>query len=199
MVRRIMRLAEIALTLSLSVALLYAGDAKSAKTPAAPKSGFRAETLGQLGFVEKRIEDLAEAVPAEKYAWRPGEGVRSVGEVYVHFANSSYLFMGFLKVKGAKPYDPALEKSVSNKAEIAKLLKASFEDFKTAILNLTDKDLDKQTVMFGSPSTYRNVIVTTIAHMHEHLGQSIAYARVNGVVPPWTAAEEAAAAQKSAK
>ena len=152
--------------------------------------------LGQLSFVEKRIEDLAAAVPAEKYSWRPGEGVRSVSEVYLHVIGANYFFMTFVGVKPPMKMDPDMEKSNADKAEIAGKFKASFDHFRNTIIGLSDASLDKSTMMFGMTTTYRNVLVTAIAHLHEHLGQSIAYARVNGVVPPWTAAEQAEAAKK---
>jgi len=193
------RAATVALFVSLGTMIMVADDAKSEKTPAPPKSGFRAEILGQISFVEQRIEDLAAAMPDDKYSWRPGEGVRSVSEVYAHIAGANYLFMTFLGVKPPMKLEPEMDKTVRDKGEIAKMLKPSFDHFRTAVLNLSDKDLDKTTDMFGSTVTYRNVLITAIAHLHEHLGQSIAYARVNNVVPPWTAAEQAAAAKKSPK
>jgi len=169
-----------------------AEDPTATKEPAPPKAGFRAEVLGQLAFAEKRITDLAAAVPADKYSWRPAEGVRSVGEVYVHIAGSNYFFGTFLGVKPPMKMDPDMEKKVTDKAEIAKLFKPSFDHLRSVVLHLSDKDLDKTTKMFGMPSTYRNVLVTAIGHIHEHLGQSIAYARMNGVVPPWSAEQQAA-------
>ncbi len=188
-----------ALCLSLGVMIALAGGPKAEGAPPEPKTGFRAEVLGQISFVEKRIEDLAAAMPAEKYSWRPGEGVRSVGEVYMHIAGANYLFMSFLGIKPPMPMDPGMEKSVTDKSEIAEKLKSSFEFLRKGIAGLSDKDLDKTTKMFGSTTTYRNVLVTTLTHMHEHFGQSIAYARVNGIVPPWTAAEQAEAAKKGMK
>ncbi len=185
--------------LAMGVASTQAGGDKSDKTPAAPKAGFRAELLGQVSEVEKKIEDLAAAVPADKYSWRPGEGVRSVSEVYVHIIGSNYFFMTFLGIKPPMKMDPAMEKNVTDKAEIAKMFKPSFDHVRNAVLNLSDDDLEKTTEMFGNTVTYRTVLVTELTHLHEHLGQSIAYARVNNVVPPWTAAEQAAAAKKNAK
>lgn len=185
--------------LALGVTTTHAGGTKSDETPAAPKAGFRAELLGQLSDVQKKIEDLAAAVPAEKYSWRPGEGVRSVSEVYVHIIGSNYFFMTFLGVKPPMKMDPAMEKNVTDKAEIAKMFKASFDHVRNTILNLSDDDLEKTTEMFGNTVTYRDALITELTHLHEHLGQSIAYARVNNVVPPWTAAEQAAAAKKNSR
>ncbi|HMK37861.1 MAG TPA: DinB family protein [Bacteroidota bacterium] len=193
------RLGLIVLVFSLGSIAATTGNSRPSTPPDEPKQGFRAEIIGQLGFVEKRIEDLAGAMPAEKYSWRPGDGVRSVGEVYMHIVGANYLFMSFLGVKPPMKMDPGMEKSVTDKAEIAAKFKPSFEHFRKSVLELSDKDLDKSTTMFGRTTTYRNVLVTAIAHMHEHLGQSIAYARMNGVVPPWTAAEQAEAAKKDAK
>jgi uncharacterized damage-inducible protein DinB len=191
------RLGFIILCVSLGATIAFAGGPKPVNAPPDQKEGFRAEIVGQLGFVEKRIEDLAAAMPADKYSWRPGDGVRSVSEVYMHIVGANYLFMTFLGVKPPMKMDPGMESSVTDKTEIAGKLKPSFDHFRTAVLGLSDKDLDKTTDMFGRTTTYRNVLVTAIAHLHEHLGQSIAYARMNGVVPPWTAAEQAAAKKDS--
>jgi len=184
--------------IALASVMAHAGS-EGVQSKEAPKSGFRAEMLGQLQDVENKIEDLAAAVPAEKYAWRPAEGVRSISEVYMHIAGSNYFFMTFVGVKPPMKMERDLEKTVTDKAEIAKMLKPSFEHFRNTLLNLTDTDLDKTTEMFGSTVTYRNALITALSHLHEHLGQSIAYARMNGVVPPWTAAQQAAAAEKEAK
>jgi uncharacterized damage-inducible protein DinB len=175
---------------------VFAGDGKTSAQPAA---GFRAEMIGQVEDVAKKIEELADAIPAEKFSWRPGEGVRSVSEVFVHIAGSNYFFMTFIGVKPPMKMDPNMEKSVTTKDEVVKLFKPSFEHVRTAILSISDKELENTVKMFGSTVTFRNVLITQISHLHEHLGQSIAYARMNGVVPPWTAAEQAAAAKKESK
>jgi len=195
----IKRLGLIVLAVSLCSIAATTGNARPSTPPGEPKQGFRAEILGQLSFVEKRIEDLAAAMPSEKYSWRPGEGVRSVSEVYMHIVGANYMFMTFLGVKPPMKMDPGMEKSVTDKTEIAAKFKPSFDHFRNTVLGLSDKDLDKTTTMFGRTTTYRNVLVTAIAHLHEHLGQSIAYARTNGVVPPWTAAEQAEAAKKDSQ
>src|SRR6266849_10616980 len=62
----------------------------TATTAVAPTSGARAEFLDGLAYYEQRFTRLAEAIPAEKYAWRPGEGVRSIGEVYAHISAANY-------------------------------------------------------------------------------------------------------------
>ena len=193
------RLATAAFLSAMFAMTIYAGDDKSDKTPAVPKTGFRADMLMQLDDVRKKIEDLAAAVPAETYSWRPAEGVRSVSEVYMHIAGGNYFLLTFIGIKPPMKMDPGMEKSVTDKAKIAEHLKASFEHLRNSILRTSDKDLEKSTEMFGNTVTYRNALITALVHLNEHLGQSIAYARMNGVVPPWTAAEQAAAAKKDLK
>jgi uncharacterized damage-inducible protein DinB len=155
------------------------------KTPPAPKSGFRAEFLRDLDEVQKKIVDLAEAVPADKYDWRPAPGVRSISEVYMHIAGGNYVLASFV---GLKPpgYDTRSLETITDKPRVLDELKKSFANLRAAALSASDADLDKTVKMFGNDVTERAAFLNALTHLHEHLGQSIAYARVNGVVPPWT-------------
>jgi uncharacterized damage-inducible protein DinB len=171
---------------SLAFALLVAPAARAQ----APASGFRAEFLGQQDRVEKEILGLAEATPADKYGWRPAPGVRSISEVYIHIAGGNYLFLGFAGIKPPAGLDKEMEKSVTEKSKVIDELKKSFAHVRAGIAALPDADLDKPVKLFGSESTVRGVLLIAANHEHEHLGQSIAYARMNGIVPPWTAAQE---------
>jgi uncharacterized damage-inducible protein DinB len=154
-------------------------------------SGFRGEFLVQLKEVEEKVIALAEAMPQEKYIWRPMEGVRSVSEVFIHIGGANYLFPSLLGIKAPEGFSKDMEKTVTDKAKVVELLKQSFVQVRDAIMKTPDADLDKPTVMFGNQTTVRGVFFTAANHMHEHLGQAIAYARMNNVVPPWTAAEQA--------
>ena len=183
--------------LALLAAAAALAGAVSAQSPSAPKSGFRAEFLGQLDDVEKKIEGLAAAVPDSKYAWRPAEGVRSISEVYMHVAGANFHFMKFVGAKPPEGLDPAMEKTITDKAKIAEWLKKSFDHVRQTVLAMPDADLEKPTKMFGQDATFRNVLLTEGFHLHEHLGQSIAYARMNGVVPPWTEERMKKAAEKA--
>jgi len=158
---------------------------------AAPTSGLRAELVKQCNDLEKKFLDLAQAVPQEKYSWRPGEGVRSVSEVYMHVVGANYFFPSFVGVKSPAGLSRDMEKTVTEKAKVVEMLKKSFEHLRRAILSKADSELDSPAKLFGQETTVRDVLLTTVTHLHEHLGQSIAYARMNGVVPPWTAAEQA--------
>jgi len=193
----------------LAVALLIPGlvtparaQAKPAEMPAAPAAaapptGARAEFLGQVAYFEGRFTRLAEAMPAEKYTWRPGEGVRSVGEVYAHIAGANYLFMKMLNIAAPAGVDPkAIMAGGNDKAKTVEALKESFANFRKGITALGDADLDKPVDFFGQKTTQRGVFFHIAAHLGEHLGQSIAYARMNGVVPPWTAEQQKKAKEK---
>jgi uncharacterized damage-inducible protein DinB len=169
--------------------LFAAGTLSSVKAQppqnGAPKSGFRAEFLHDFDDVSKKILELAEATPASKYGWRPAPGVRSFSEVYMHIAGGNYFLATFA---GAKPqsYDTNTLEKITDKARVIEELRKSFEYLRTVAVQA---DLDKPIKMFGYDTTHRGALMTALNHLHEHLGQSIAYARMNGVVPPWSARE----------
>jgi uncharacterized damage-inducible protein DinB len=164
-----------------AAATLSAQPADGGKAP-----GFRDLFLNQLKDVETKVVGLAEAMPQEKYTWRPADGVRSISEVYMHIAGANYFLPSFMGVKPPQGLNPGMEKSVTEKAKVVETLKASFAHVRKAVTDLPDADLGKATKMFGQSTTYEGVLFLIANHMHEHLGQSIAYARTNGVVPPWS-------------
>lgn len=175
-------------------AILLASSAKGRgqsggdqKTVEAPKSGYRAEFLEEIAYYEQRYIRLAEAMPTDKYNWRPEDGVRSVGEVFLHITQANY---GIAKAYGmATPpgYDAkAASAAPGDKAKVIEGLKESFAHFRSAIVALGEGDADKPQKMFGRSTTLRGSFLLVTGHFGEHLGQSIAYARINGIVPPWT-------------
>lgn len=167
----------------------------SSGSAAAPTSGSRAEFLQEIAYYEQRFTRLADKVPADKYGWRPGEGVRSIGEVYAHVAAANY---GIARALGTQPpagVDPkAIVAAAGDKTKTLQALRDSFAHFQKAILALNDADADKPQKMFNRQTTQRGAFIMISGHTGEHLGQSIAYARMNGIVPPWT--EEAQQQQK---
>ncbi|MGB9466111.1 MAG: DinB family protein [Candidatus Acidiferrum sp.] len=170
----------------------------AATAAAAPTSGARAEFIDRLDFYEQRFTSLAQAVPAEKYTWRPGEGVRSIGEVFLHVAAANFNLPRLIGVPPPAGLDvPGLEKSTTDKAKIIQTLKDSFAHYRQGVLSLSEADVEKTVKLFGKDRTYRYVFLFCTGHLGEHLGQSIAYARSNGVVPPWT--EEQQQQQKQAQ
>lgn len=155
---------------------------------------FVQEFSGQVDFVEGRLTQLAEAVPEEDYGWRPEEGVRSVGEVYLHTAFGNYLW---ITVSGGKVPedvhfvpDPSKigewDTQTTDKKEIMAIMKKSFDVLREFAKSLTAEDLEKEVEFFNMKFSLRNFLISGLNHLHEHLGQSIAYARTNHVVPPWS-------------
>lgn len=176
------------LTVMISLAFLCGLTAQAVRAQAPPgkpdPSGFKAEAIRSLEDAEKKIVALAEAMPAEKYSWKP-EGARSVGEVFTHVAMGNYYLP---KMLGAPVPEGVTQDSLSkltDKAQIVDAVKKSYAHVKQAMLDVSD--LDKMTKIFGREGTMREAIIIMVSHNHEHLGQCIAYARMNGVVPPWTA------------
>jgi len=163
-------------------------------------SGIQAEAIANMMDAGDKIIELAGAVPPNKWGWRPGKGVRSVGEVYMHVVQGNYFLCSFL---GAKPpLAPEelkkLETAPQTPASMVKNLRDSYAFVSNTIRELPDSELDSPVTFFGRPMTKRGMLLVIAAHSHEHLGQSIAYARMNKVVPPWTAREQEMAKQKAA-
>jgi uncharacterized damage-inducible protein DinB len=181
-------------TLSLALCATLAAHLARAQggAGAAPISGFRAEFLADWDDMAKKAVSLAEAMPPEKFTWRPGEGVRSVSEIYLHIASGNFGLPQAAGIQAPAGVDPrALEHSTTDKSKVVEILKQSFAHAREAILQVSDADLEKQVKLFGQPATIRDVFYILGTHQHEHFGLCIAYARMNGVVPPWTAAREA--------
>ena len=156
--------------------------------PGAPTVGPRSEFLEEIAYYEQRYTRLAEAMPAGKYSWRPTEGVRSVGEVFTHISVANYGVARALGTALPAGYDfKAILALSSDKPKVVQALKESFAHLRQAIVALDDANADKPQDMFNRHTTLRGSFIVITGHFGEHLGQSIAYARMNGVVPPWTA------------
>jgi uncharacterized damage-inducible protein DinB len=156
-------------------------------------TGFRAEFLGQMEEVEQKFIELADAMPSEKFRWRPGKDVRSFSEVLVHVAVTNYMLPRSAGVQPPPGISADLEKRVTDRAQVRTMLKSSFEHLRKSVAGLGEQDLQREANLFGRTTTVRDVYFTAAMHMHEHLGQLIAYARINGVVPPWSSPRESRA------
>lgn len=155
------------------------------KVPGTPD--LRALTLQDLKDSEEKLTSLAEAIPADKYGWRPAEGVRSVSEIFMHVANANYFYPTFWGVQPpASVKEQDLEKSVTDKAKVVQTLKDSFAHLEKAVDRISDEQMAKSFNYFGQQMTTSALLFHVANHEHEHLGQLIAYARMNGVVPPWS-------------
>jgi uncharacterized damage-inducible protein DinB len=150
-------------------------------------TGYRSEVLAEVTIQDDKFTRLAEAIPPEKYTWRPAPDVRSFAEVFLHVGAANY---SLYKLVGTPPPTgldlKGLEKSTTDKAKIIATLKDSFAHAKKAITAMSDADLEKSMDWFGGKNTQRGILLFIVRHTAEHLGQSIAYARVVGIVPPWT-------------
>ncbi|MCW8803164.1 MAG: DinB family protein [Ignavibacteriaceae bacterium] len=152
------------------------------------------EFLGQIDFMRGRVTQLADAMPQSTYEWRPMDGVRSVSEVYLHVAFGNYIYVtvsgGTVPEEVGFVMDFSKENNwdtqTTNKAMIMEKMNKSFDILKERVAALTEEELNQEVEAFGMKMSLRNLIISMISHCHEHLGQSIAYARMNGVVPPWS-------------
>ena len=166
-----------------------------AATAAAPAPGLTADLLTDIDQLEKKVLGLARAIPADKYAWRPAQGVRSVGEVLMHVAADNYLLpssMGHaadpktgIKGDDYKAAQAFERRQLSRDSTIAEL-ERSFAHVRKSLSGTTAARLGEQVPMFGQKFTVQQAWIMTATHLHEHLGQLIAYARSNGVTPPWS-------------
>ena len=176
--------------------LLAAALALLAATPAIAQQPTLVGDLGRDATqVRRKLVGLAEAMPEGSYDWRPMEGVRSVAEVLKHVVSDNYLLGAVSgaaapEATGIKPDDYrtalAYEARSMSKAEIVTALNASFDFLGEALKATSEARLTEEISVFGSAMTGQALWLLTLTHLHEHLGQSIAYARSNGVVPPWS-------------
>jgi len=177
----------------LAAALLSTGAAVADDAMPAGGSGVKGEILMWIQDAADKLDQLAEAMPESKYGWTPEKGVRTVGEVFMHVAAANYGVPSFIGVPPPAGFKfDTYEKSITKKADIIKAMKESFAHMEKAFEAMSDADMDKPAEFFGLKTTQRGAYMLLLSHAHEHLGQSIAYARSNGVTPPWTAKQQAA-------
>ena len=157
--------------------------------------GMMADMHGDVSDVQKKMVDLAKAIPESAYGWRPMAGTRSVGEMFKHVVSDNYLIpiamgMAAPAETGISDKDmktvAAYEARSMTKAQIVAALEQSFAHLHTAMALTTDANAGDAMKFFGMDFTRRKAMIGTVTHLHEHLGQGIAYARSNNVVPPWS-------------
>jgi uncharacterized damage-inducible protein DinB len=177
-----------------AVTVFAAVLALAAPLAAQTREGLMGDLIKDITDLKKKVMGLANAMPDSAYAWKPADGVRTTGEVLAHVAADNY-FLPALLDKAApketgitKDYKTtvAFEKRKMDKAATIAELQKSFAFLRTSMTSTTDAELTTTIDMFGQKSTVRGVWLTTATHLHEHLGQLIAYARANKVTPPWS-------------
>src|SRR5271166_3129417 len=145
--------------------------AGASQPASAPSSGMRAEFLADQQSQQQRFVSLAQAIPAEKYTWRPGEGVRSVSEVLLHVAAANYnlpTLFGVAPPAGFKVQ--GFDKSTTDKTKVIQQLQDAFAHMHDAVLSIPDSDMDKQVRFRGGMKSTRAVLTFILEHNAEHLG-----------------------------
>lgn len=157
----------------------------------AQQSSFQDEITHVIQYNSGQVISLAEAIPADKYDWRPQEGVRSVGEVLVHIASANYFFAminGAQLPEGINPQE--MEKTVTGKENIIAALTKSYDFIVEAGKETSDEALAEEiTYPTGDKFSKRTNLMIASSHCAEHMGQLVAYARTNGITPPWSQKE----------
>ena len=143
---------------------------------------FQAAFGEDAGTLSKKFTGLAQ-VMAGKYEWKPGQGVRSVGDVFNLIVQENGLLADALTGKTNAGTEPT---PITDPEKMQDALKASYANLQKAITGLSDTDLQTHVKLFGEDMTKQDAVMLILEDQHEHLGQSIAYARSNGVVPPWS-------------
>jgi uncharacterized damage-inducible protein DinB len=156
--------------------------APASAAPPAQQVSVQTALANDAGTLSDKFSGLAR-VMAGKYDWRPGQGVRSVAEVFNLILNENRMLSGLLTGAAPQGSRPA---PISDPAEMQEALKSSYANLKQAIAGLSASDLGASVKLFGRDTTKRDAALLLLFDQHEHLGQSIAYARTNGVVPPWS-------------
>ncbi|MCP5114619.1 MAG: DinB family protein [bacterium] len=154
---------------------------------AAENSTLKSDLLRELRNAERKALALADAIPAEKYSWRPAEGVRSVSEVYIHLVTNKHFLLGFTGVPVPGGMSRDLEKTATSKDEVTRLIRAAYKKAIGAIETSDPADWDQPVErFFWKPATRRTVYLRLVVHSNEHIGQLVSYARMMGVTPPWS-------------
>ena len=150
-------------------------------------TGYRSEVMAEVMIQESEFVRLAEAIPAEKYTWRPSPDVRTIAEVFLHASAANYNLYRLVGTPTPAGVDTkTLEQSTTDKVKVIATLEASYAHAKAAIRSMPDADLEKTLNWNGGKITERGVLLYIVQHIAQHLGQQIAYARSIGIVPPWT-------------
>jgi len=167
---------------SLLLSLLLSAPALPTQAPEGIWQGYD----GEWRHVSRQLIALAEATPAEKYTWRPGPGVRSTSEVYMHTVIANFYLLSVTGPKMPVDLNENMVKTRTSKAEVIAWLKRSLEAVKTAHAAITPADLGRKVKIADREATVEGMYLRILVHANEHMGQLIAYARMSGVVPPWS-------------
>jgi uncharacterized damage-inducible protein DinB len=177
----------LACILNAGVVASHAQTSAASTDSTAPSYDLKAQALLDLEGVNKKCVALAEALPADKITWRPSSDARSFAEVFLHVAGERYGFLGMLGATAPAGFKAGqFDKSTTDRAQIVEALNQSWDFTSKEINGMTNADFAKLLPKLGPQANEGDVVYLLVADAHEHLGQLVAYARQNGVVPPWT-------------
>ncbi len=169
--------------LALIASLVIAPAVHAQNTPADLKDGFK----GRYHYAAQRLVSLAEAIPEDKFAWSPGEGVMSIERVFMHIIRYNYYYpASSLGIEAPDGIDVPNLETLTGKAVVLDHLRPSLDHVSEVLAHMSEADLSQRVVLYGSDTEAWNVLLQLQVHMAEHLGQLIAYARMNEIVPPWS-------------
>jgi hypothetical protein len=162
---------------------------QSSATPAATAQPASLQTAlaNDVGTLSDKFVGLAR-VMAGKYDWKPGQGVRSVGDVFNLIVMENKMLAALL-TGSAAPAGGGMGgrgNQVTDPTEMQEALRSSYAALKQALSALSDNDMKTSVKLFGRDTSKQGGALMLLMDQHEHLGQSIAYARSNNVVPPWS-------------
>lgn len=175
--------------ISFCIALVFVSTASVLTTQAQQTESndtFRKQFSRHFQYAS-RVLALAKAMPADTYSWRPQNGVMSVEEVYTHIARYNYLYLEN-QLDIATPEDVNINEveSITGKEAVVDILERSIQHVIRSIEKMPDAKFSQPTELYGNMVNGQAVLMQLVTHMSEHVGQSIAYARMNEVVPPWS-------------
>jgi uncharacterized damage-inducible protein DinB len=174
-----------------------AAPAQQPKDTTPPSYDMKPQSLLDLEALNKKFVSLAEALPADKFNWKPADGTRTFAQLFLHVSGERYGFLGLLDAPKPEGIDfKTYEKSTTDKTEVIAQLNKSWEYTRDVINKMSNADFAHLRPKLGPDANDGDVVYLLVADAHEHMGQAVAYARMNNITPPWTVAAQAAAAKQ---
>lgn len=152
----------------------------------AQDSVVQSNITGLLGYNQGQIAALAQEFSEDQFSWRPAEGVRSVGETILHLASANYYIASGLGFEIPKDVDMQSLEQITGKENVIDALNKSFEFIKDKLNQIPSADFEKEVDLGFMKTSKLSGMLIILDHSGEHKGQLIAYARSNGIVPPWS-------------
>ena len=169
--------------LAIIASLVLTPAVHAQQTPDDLKMGF----MGRYHYAAQRLVALAEAIPEDKFAWSPGEGVMSIERVFMHIIRYNYYYpASSLGIAAPDEIDVPNLETLTGKATVRDHLQPSLDHVRQVLAQMSEEDLSRSVGLYGRDTQAWNVLLQLQVHMGEHLGQLIAYARMNEIVPPWS-------------